>query len=527
MSENQQNYLRFGRATEIENKRDRKLYRFLEMLPGVLTWLTFALMILGAKFFPWPTSIFLIAFTIFWFLRTIYLALHLRSGFLELRQNEKTDWKKELNGLSLPNQTLPQIKSWHEIIHLIILPTLHESPEIIETTLNGLINSGYDPQKMIVILAMDFRSDEALKERQTTAQIIKKKFQGKFLELEATFHPFGIPGEVAGKGSNEKFAVNEAVEKIIKPQKIEFEKIIVSCFDVDTVIGKNFFERLTHKYLTCKKPLRSSFQPVPVFLNNIWESPSLSRIFAFSTTFWQLIQQARPKILVTFSSQSIGLKPLYELGYWQENVVSEDSRIFYQALLHFDGDWQTEPLNFPIYMDANLAETFWQTLKNIYKQQKRWAYGAENIPYLLFGFFKNKKISNEIKWRFGFNIIEGFHSWNTHSLIILTQGWILLWLGGKDFAFSILSFNLPQILGTLMRASMYGIFISMYLTILMLPKSEKKLPWINYLVVCLQWFLSPLAIIFSTIPAIEASSRLMLGKYMGFWSTPKIRIGNK
>jgi hypothetical protein len=38
-----------------------------------------------------------------------------------------------------------------------------------------------------------------------------------------------------------------------------------------------------------------------------------------------------------------------------------------------------------------------------------------------------------------------------------------------------------------------------------------------------QWLLSPVLVFLSAIPALDASIRLMLGKYMGFWVTPKSR----
>ncbi|KKU16069.1 MAG: hypothetical protein UX26_C0037G0014, partial [Parcubacteria group bacterium GW2011_GWC1_45_9] len=467
-------YLRLAHAFELKNKKERRVYRLLEIFPGFLTWLTFILMFFGAVFFPMATSFFLISFTIFWFLRTVYLMVHLRSGFLQMRKNQKTDWRAKLSSLKLPNPALPQIKSWQEIIHLVIIPSYGEPYEVIKEVVGGISNSGYPTEKIAVVLAMEQRDGELQKQREVIAEKIKSEYQDRFLQFLVSFHPGNIPGEIAGKGSNEHYAGKKALAEIIDAKNIPYENVIVSCFDADTVVSAGYFDRLAFAYLTCEKPLRSSFQPVPLFLNNIWESPSISKIFAFSTSFWQLIQQSRPEILVTFSSQSIGLKPLVEVGFWQENVVSEDSRIFYQCLLHFDGDWQTVPLYFPVNMDANVAQNFWQTSKNIYKQQKRWAYGAENIPYLLFGFMKNKNIPKRIKWRFGFNIIEGFHSWNTHSVIILCLGWILLWLGGKEFGFSILSFNLPQILGSLMRLSMYGIFISMYMTIALLPPPPKE-----------------------------------------------------
>jgi hypothetical protein len=40
----------------------------------------------------------------------------------------------------------------------------------------------------------------------------------------------------------------------------------------------------------------------------------------------------------------------------------------------------------------------------------------------------------------------------------------------------------------------------------------------------LQWIMVPLTmIIFSAIPGLDAQTRLMFGRYMGFWVTPKAR----
>jgi hypothetical protein len=161
-------------------------------------------------------------------------------------------------------------------------------------------------------------------------------------------------------------------------------------------------------------------------------------VVATSGTFWQMIQQERPEILVTFSSHSLPFKVLEKVGY-PKNVVSDDSRIFWKAYLYFDGDYQVVPLFYPVSMSPILAKNFLRIILNQYRQQRRWAWGCSDIPFLLFGFFKNKKISLLKKLQHSFNILEGFWSWATASLLIFCLGWLPLLLGGEDFNTTLLS----------------------------------------------------------------------------------------
>jgi len=184
------------------------------------------------------------------------------------------------------------------------------------------------------------------------------------------------------------------------------------------------------------------------------------------------------------------------------------------------------PLFFPVSMDANFAGTFWGTLANQYRQQRRWGYGVENIPYLLFGFTKPNRIPAAKKWEYGFSIIEGFHSWATNTILIFFLGWLPILIGRGDIAFTstLLSYNLPLITKWIMAAAMIGLVTSSFVSITLLPPRPPSLGRAKYLLMALQWILMPATMVFlSTIPAVEAQTRLMLGKYMGFWTTPKAR----
>ncbi|KKR90944.1 hypothetical protein A2567_00565 [Candidatus Azambacteria bacterium RIFOXYD1_FULL_42_11] len=516
----EKNYTKIGRAAEIADAKERRFYRALEMFPAFLSWSTLFLIVLLSWLLPFWMAIFIIAFDVYWLFKTVFLSLHMRSAFSKMKENLKKNWLSELANIRPVSKELGNI-SWQDIYHLVILPMYQEPLEVVRSSFLSLSKVNYPLDKLIVVLATEGKGGATTA---LTAAEIRREFGGRFFKFLVTEHPADIAGEIAGKGSNDSWAIKEARNKIIDELKISYEQIIVSVFDVDTVVHPEFFGRLTHAYLSSNKPLRSSFQPIPIFVNNIWVAPAFARIFAFSTTFWQMIQQSRPERLITFSSQSIGFKPLSELGFWQTNVVSEDSRIFWQCLLYYDGDWQTAPLFFPVYMDANVGPTFWATIKNQYKQIQRWSYGVENNAYFLFGFWKNNKINKKKKWRLGFVMIEGAHSLATNSLIIFLLGWLPTLIGRGEFSETLLSYNLPYITRLIMTFAMVGLIFTAIIAANLLPPRPPHYGRFKYVWMFLQWLLFPLnMILFGSIPSLDSQTRLALGKYLGFWNTPKSR----
>jgi hypothetical protein len=280
---------------------------------------------------------------------------------------------------------------------------------------------------------------------------------------------------------------------------------------------------LTYKFLTVAEPYRASYQPVPVYHNNIWEASFFARVAASSNTFWQMMQQIRQEKLATYSSHSMTWKALVDINFWSTTMVSEDSRIFWHCLCYYNGDYRVEPLYFPVSMDVTMDETTWQTAKNLYKQQRRWGWGVENVPYLMFNTIKRWKQIPKFKMLSkNFVQIYGFHSWATNALIIGVIGWMPLLLGGDRFSNTVLSGNLPAVTRTLMTVAMAGLILSAIVSTALLPAKPKKYSNFKYLEMILQWVILPISIIaFGAIPAIDSQTRLMLGKYMGFWHTPK------
>ncbi|MCL5011975.1 MAG: glycosyltransferase family 2 protein [Patescibacteria group bacterium] len=493
-------------------------YRWMEIVPALLVWGTFILMILLSFLVPAVVAIFIILFDVYWFLKTVYFAVYLHASYKKLRVNMKTDWLEKL-------QTDERTKErWQSLWHLIVLPMVKEEYEVVRETFVRLSGSNYPRENFLVVLALEERAGEH-------AQEVGKKIEAEFGKLFGGFlvttHPQNIPGEHIGKGSNESWAVHEAKDKIIDARHISGAEVIVSVFDIDTQIYPDYFGILSYTFLTTTHPLRSSYQPVPFFINNIFEAPALSRIIGFSGTFWHLMQQSTPEKLVTFSSHSMPYQALVDIGFWHTDVVSEDSHIFFQCLTHYEGDWRTVPLFYPVSMDANVARTFWGTMINMYKQQRRWAWGSENVAYLFSEFKKHPRISWRTKFFWKFNILEGFHSWATNSIIIFALGWLPIFIGGQAFRITMLAYNLPSITQWILTGASFGIVTTAALSLFLLPpKPEGKVKWWQYVYYFISWALMPITlIIFGAFPAIDAQTRLAVsGKWrLDFWVTPKHR----
>ncbi len=515
------NYLHIGRATDLSNKKDRRLYRILEIIPGFLAWATLFLVAALSFLTPFFMAIFIIAFDVYWLIKTVYLSLHLRVSYGKLKRNLKINWLDKLNQLPITNYKLSGLKSWQDIYHFIFLPIYKEDYSIVAATMEGLLKTNYPRSKMIVAICWEERGG---KETQDVVNEVEKNYKNAFLDFISIMHPANLSDEIPGKGSNTAYAAKIIRESMVDAHRIPYEHILVSNFDIDTIVSPEYFGVLTYTFLTTENPLRASYQPIPLYVNNIWEAPSIARVVAFSATFWHAIKQEKSETATTFSSHSMPFQALVDVDFWQKNMVSEDSRIFWQCFLRYDGDYNVAPLYYPVSMDANVAPTFFQTIKNVYKQQRRWGYGVENVPYFLFGFIKNKKIPLGKKLYRGFTAVESFHSWATNALIIFLLGWLPVILGGAEFNRTVLSFNLPYLTRMIMTLSMLGLISTAVLSIILLPPRPLKYGKFKYFWMVVQWILFPVTTIcLGLFPGLEAQTRLMLGKYMGFWVTPKSR----
>lgn len=496
-----------ARAPELSGS-DRRLYRFLEIVPGFAAWAFLIGVVLMSIYASFAAAYFIIAFSIYWVLKTIFLSYHVRYNWKRLKHHMSLDW-----------QELIQRFEYDDFYHVLIFPYYNEPVEVLDETLRALSKVKYDTSKLIVVLAAEARAGE---EAVALGHAMKEKWGDSFQHMLVTEHPSAIEGEIAGKGSNVHWALEKARIDMLDAHDIPYDKVLVSTFDVDTVVYEDYFNCLMWHFFTAEKPYKSAYQPVPLFLNNIWEAPAVSRVMAMSSTFWQMITQERPDRAATFSSHSVSFQALYEIGYGQTNVVSEDSRIFWNLFIANNGDFHIVPISYPVAMDATVASSLFGTIKNIYKQHRRWSYGTENWSYITYHFIKNKAIPLRQRLVVGATQGEGYWSLSTNPLILFILGWAPIFLGTAAFHQTVLSYELPILVRNLLTLAMVGLVISAMISLSLTPTRPGGHSRFKYVVMALQWVMVPVTMIaFSAIPGLEAQTRLMFGRYLGFWVTPK------
>ncbi len=503
-------YLNLARAEDLAGAKKRG-YRLLEVFPGILAWATLLFGFVLSWRWPVAVAVFIIAFDLYWLCRVLYLAAHQIASYKKMKKAIVADWQKKLRA--------DFGDSWREIYHLVILPFASEGPEVVKTTLDSLMAVDYPKDKIIVLLAV-----EDIASARDLAREMESEYKNKFFAIWSVIHPRGVAGELKGKGANVNWAIEELKTKLLPALGVAAENIVASLFDIDTKPHPRYFSCLTWHYLNAPDRLLKSYQPIPVYNNNIWDAPLVSRIIATSSTFWEMMQQERPEQLVTFSSHSMPLKTLLEVGY-PRNVVSDDSRIFWRAYFYYRGNYKVVPMYYPVSMDAVIGKNALRTMINQYKQQRRWSWGVENLPYVFFNLFfgpARKQIKLGEKMFHVFTIIEGFWSWATGSLLTFGLAWLPLLLGSEKFKSSLLSHNLPMLASTIMTLAMVGMVVSAIISMLLLPPRPANHGKWRHASMLLQWLFLPITLIFfGSLPALESQTRLIINRPLGFWITEK------
>lgn len=542
--------LLYSRTTE--SRADAFQQRAFEILPGALSWSLLIGMVLLSFLNPMLAAVIVIAFDLYWLLRLLHGTLFLVLGYLRLSMDASTNWMERLADLDALAERRPSprrrpahllaafserlhrgalkrtlrdkrsLPGQADIRHLVIVPVCKEDAAIVEPGLRALAEQTFPAQRIAVVLALEARAPQAIRE---SLRALRLRYRERFTDILLTEHPDGLPGEARVKGANATWAARAAREWF-EARGYPLESIVVSCFDADTVVDPRYMACLTYHFILSEDRERASFQPIPVYNNNIWDVPGFARVLDIGSSFFQLMESTNPETLVTFSSHSMSFGALTDIDYWPTDMISDDSAIYWKALMHFQGRYRTVPMPITLSMDVADAKTWWKTAGTVYRQKRRWAWGVENVPIVLRGFIRGRRIPLHLRIKHTVKLLESHLAWATWPFMLAVIGWLPAILATRSFSDSVLYYSAPRILQTIFRLASISLITSIALSLLLLPPRPKRLRHTvgAAFLHAIEWLFVPLTTVFlSAIPALDAQTRLMLGHRMTFFVTDKTR----
>lgn len=518
-------------------KRSLK-YRLFEMLPAVLSYGALILLIVLSIISPILAAIYVMLVIITLIVKAVGIAIHTIGGRNRLERAQKINWNMRLAELEDPASSYESLKgtrskAFGALLHVdnlrlmsaapdlfpkpsklynaVIIATYNEDYDVLAPTIQSVIDTTYDNAKIIMTIAYEERGGEAIKQ---TATRLQKEFGKYFYAFHLVEHPKDLPNEVIGKGGNITNA-GRFLKQWLIDQKIDSSNVIVTTLDSDNRPHKTYFDYVTYEYIVNEDRKHLSYQPISLFMNNIWDVPAPMRVIATGNSFWNIISSMRPHTLRNFASHSQPMDALEEMDFWSTRTIVEDGHQYWRSYFYFGGNYAVLPIYVPIYQDAVLSNTYGRTLKAQFMQLRRWAYGASDVPYVATRVFTHKRnvplyggIARFVR------LLDGHVTLASVSLLVAFGGWVPLWIN-SDAARSIPAHQLPDVVSIIQQIAMIGLFITVFLSFKMLPPRPEHYKRRRNFLMLAQWVLMPLtAIIYSAISALYSQGRLFTGRYL-------------
>lgn len=537
------------KSLEIPLGKRTKQYRFFEILPGLLSYGAIILLIVLSFLNTVLASAYLLLIVLTALVRAVGIAYHTIKGNKELKRACAVNWHARLMELGDAEASYKKLKDKNykeyefsnhkenllaiatnpkkypkpdEIINAVIITAYTEPFDVIEPTIKALTKVTYDKKNLLIFFAYEERGGEAI---ENTVKKLKSLYGDQFMDFVLSKHPKDLPNEVVGKGGNITYA-GHRLKEYCDRNKIAYDKVIVTTLDCDNRPHPKYFDAVAYEHIVNENRNNMSYQPVSLFINNIWDVPAPMRILATGNSFWNIISSVRPHTLRNFASHSQPLKALVGMNFWSVRTIVEDGHQYWRSYFYFKGNYTVQPILVPIYQDAVLSGTLKKTLKDQFKQLRRWSYGASDIAYVAMNIFtKDRDVPLMPALGRFIRLLDGHVTLACISFLVAFGGWVPLIVNPRA-SMLIAAQQLPDAISKIQQVAMLGIIVTIVISFQIIPKRPARYKWTKSIFMFTQWILMPVtAILYSALAAYVAQTRLMFGKYLDkFDLTEKITV---
>ncbi len=500
------------------SRKERLQQRLWEMVPGLTVWLILAaplavgFLITFTDFeYLWILGAFAVLLDLYWLVKLVHTFRYVLRGIRLLEGAQAVDWALRLEGGGWPEGA----PAPSQVVHAFLIPTYTERYETLHATVAAIAAAAYPREgKICAIITRETDTQGC----ENVARL-QRKFGSSFRAFWHIKDPL-LPGIVVGKSAAMAYG-GPVLRRACDSLGLDPANVIVTDLDSDYRVHPQYLAYVTHEYCSASDRATSIWQPVPMFLNNLWNVPSAVRSMATLSTQWQLYLHQHPNRLVMFSAYSMSLRMLTEVGYWDDDVIPEDSRFFWKAFFKYGARLNVRPAFLPMYGDAPRASDYGTTLVSQYDQIKRWAWGVTDVAYVASRMTRHSEIPLRLRLRRFRMLIFNHLSWATVPMLILIAG-TMPSLFNYDYGLS----NMGAILET-SASIILEITLLNILAVAVLDNRIQPRPvgwsWWRRRLVDVQTLAYPVVFMaLSVIPALEAQTRLLFGSHLEYRVTDKV-----
>jgi hypothetical protein len=494
--------------------QDRYLWlqRLLEMVPGTVSWAIIIGPIWLSFSYPWLVAYFVLSFDFYWLCRALWFSGAVMTAYRRIRDVLATDWRARLVALDDP-----EAPSWEGYTHLTLIPTYTEPLETLRDTVRAVAEADWPAERKVCAIITRETDEGGI----ANVEALRQEFGAAFAEFLHIRDPLE-PGIVVGKSSAMAFGGRWLYRLLVRERGMDPRRLLVTDLDADYRVHPQYFNYLTWVHVTDPNRETQLYQPVPYFHNNLWQAPLLLRLFVAVLTQLQMWRSVLPETLKSFSSYSTTLHLVHEVGYWATDAIPEDSRFYWKSYFTYGDQFRAVPLFIPIYGDAVRAKTYWSSLVSQYMQARRWAWGVTDLPYVVQNAFNHPEISIWSRaWRILYLFAEHIN-WAIAPFVIIFGATVPL-LINPAFARTTLGQNLPLYASSMLSIALVALLVLIWVEHRIVPPFPAAWSRWRRLLVYAGWIGLPfVGIFFSNLPALDAQTRLLTGRYLEYRVTEKV-----
>ncbi|HEX6488030.1 MAG TPA: glycosyltransferase family 2 protein [Candidatus Dormibacteraeota bacterium] len=492
-------------------------HRLLEAVPGLTSWtlllapawvsiVTGAMGLDGAYWI----AVAILAFDCYWLVRSLFVITNIYRTWFRLRHAMATDWLAKCE--EPVGEGRPQPLDYY---HLAIIPTYTEPYHVLQETVRAIADAAYPTERKLVAV-ITRETDEA---GWGHVARLREEFGSRLAAFYHVKDPLE-PGIVIGKSAAMNWG-GRWMHQVLLDEGYDPSLVLVTDLDSDYRVHRQYLPWVSYHHAREEDRDCVLWQPVPLFHNNIWRVPTAVRVMSASTTQWQMYLHSRPARLVAFSSYTCSLKFVHDAGYWDKDVIPEDSRFYWKAFFSFGTRFRVKPLYLPLYGDSPTGRDYAAAHLSQYNQIKRWAWGITDIPYVLERLFGHAEIPLRARLRRFFNLYVNHVNWVFLPVLLMFGASMPIWVS-TDFSLTTFGENVWGLSTAIVTCTLATVVALIYLEARMLPPKPKEWSLPRRLVAHLQYFAYPaVGLVLSVIPALEAHTRLLFGQYLEYKITEK------